>query len=58
MNREEIKKMAKQKAEEDIKSNPNNIMIPIIKGSNYELVPLSSLTKEEIIDYVQSRKTK
>ena len=36
----------------------NNILIPIAKGEQFELVPLSSLKPEEIIDYVhRQRKT-
>lgn len=31
-------------------------MIPIAKGDKFELVPLSSLKPEEIIDYVQRQK--
>ena len=38
------------------KSAKEAIMIPIAKGGKFELVPLSSLQPEEIIDYVHKQR--
>ena len=34
----------------------DQVMIPILKGNSFEMVPLSSLTPEQIVDYVQRQR--
>ena len=46
--------MAKEDAQ--AKQAKENVMIPIAKGGKFELVPLSSLRPDEIIDYVQRQR--
>ena len=55
LSREEIKALARQDAQEK-GANKEAVMIPIAKGGKFQLVPLSSLKPDEIIDYVQKQR--